>query len=515
MHYTQRQRRFLFFFTLLPAFLLSAAPGRADEGQVFAYQDVVAQAEALSRAPYRDPRGTVADFWRNLSLKAYRGIQYRRSAAIWRDQRLFKLQFFFPAYLFSRTIQVFIVEDGHARKVPYDREMFDFGELGRMIDRLPEVDGFAGLRIHYPLNSAGLSDEVLAFLGASYFRLLGRNQDYGLSARALAVDTAAAEGEEFPYFSDFWVVTPDPDATELTVYALLNSRSITGAYKFVLKPRTRSQLAVEAVLFPRRPIDKLGIAPLTSMYWFGENHRHAVDDYRPEVHDSDGLMVHTGAGEWLWRPLINPQRLSVSAYLDEHPRGFGLIQRDQDYGHYQDLFFNYHKRPSYWVQPLSDWGKGHVELVEIPTDTETNDNISAFWVGDGEVLPGQPVRHGYTVTAFLSNSAWPPGGMVTATRIGAAFDRISGEREQGRRRFVLDYNRGSFPYLQEDQPLEAVVTASSGEIRNVDIFKNKETEGWRVIFDFLPSNEHFADLRCFVRLRSHILTETWNYLWTP
>jgi len=515
MHYMRPQRQFLGAFALVLILCLASGPGHTADEVPFSFDQVIARAETLARKAYDDPRGTVADFWQNLSVKAYADIRYRRDAAIWHDERLFKLQFFFPAYLYSRTIKVYILDNGVAQEVRYSRDQFAFGDLDRMIDRLPDVDGFAGLRIHYPLNSAGLSDEVLTFLGASYFRLLGRNQDYGLSARALAIDTAAAEGEETPYFSHFWVETPAPDATELTIYALLNSRSITGAFRFVLKPRTRSQLAVESVLFPRRPIDKLGIAPLTSMYWFGENNRRDVDDYRPEVHDSDGLMVQTGAGEWMWRPLINPRRLSVSAYLDENPEGFGLIQRDQFFGHYQDLFYNYHRRPSYWVQPLDDWGPGHVELVEIPTNKETNDNISAYWVSDSDVQPGQTIRHAYTVTAFLNNPAWPPGGMVTATRIGASFDRVSGERDTEKRRFVVDFNRGSFPYLQKDQPMDAVVTASSGEIRNVEIFKNPETDGWRVVFDFLPSDEQIADLRCYVRLRSHILTETWNYLWSP
>jgi glucans biosynthesis protein len=283
--------------------------------------------------------------------------------------------------------------------------------MSELARHMPATLGFAGFRVHYPLQTPTYKDELIAFLGASYFRVLGRNTVYGLSARGLALDTASTSGEEFPYFTDFWLVKPaQPEQRTLTIYALLDGPSVAGAYQFVILPGTVTQVTVTSELFPRKRIAKLGVAPLTSMFLFGEDPAgHRFKDFRPEVHDSDGLLMQTGVGAWLWRPLMNPADLQVNRFMDQHPRGFGLSQRDRNFSHYLDSQSQFQRRPSYWVQPLGDWGKGGVELVEIPTDEEIHDNIVAYWVPSQPVERGKPLRFDYVLSAYMDSPLWPPG----------------------------------------------------------------------------------------------------------
>src|SRR5690625_3003467 len=251
---------------------------------------------------------------------------------------------------------------------------------------MPDDLGFAGFKILHTLNDPDRFDEVLSFLGASYFRALGADQHYGLSARGLAIDTGnTSKGEEFPRFTKFWLVDPGKGGSRMVIYALLDSPSVTGAYKFVLKPGNTTKISVEETLYTRKAIDKLGIAPLTSMFTWGENSLSRLQDYRPEAHDSDGLLIASEDGEWLWRPLVDPQKLWMHQYDANHVRGFGLMQRDRNFDHYQDLGLEYEKRPSAWIEPKGDWGDGHLELVEIPSDSEMNDNIALYWVPKDKV----------------------------------------------------------------------------------------------------------------------------------
>ena len=221
---------------------------------------------------------------------------------------------------------------------------------------------------------------MVTFLGASYFRGLAKGQKYGLSARGLAINTAEMIGEEFPIFKEFWLQKPKTKDKVITLYALLDSKSVSGAYRFEIIPGANTIMNIEAHLFPRENIQKIGIAPLTSMFLFGENNKNDFDDFRLEVHDSDGLLVHNGHGEWLWRPLDNSKKLRISSFVDNGVKGFGLLQRDRDLSNYQDFEANYQSRPSAWVEPLENWNDGYVQLVEIPSRQEIHDNIVAYWV---------------------------------------------------------------------------------------------------------------------------------------
>ncbi|MEM8916255.1 MAG: glucan biosynthesis protein, partial [Pseudomonadota bacterium] len=300
--------------------LLSAPTAWAND-DAFSFEDMTDRAAEDAKRPYRDTRTLVPDYWTSISFDDYRKINFDGENAVWRGDTDFEIQLFHLGLYYDHAIKVNEIVDGRSEPLHYSPDMFNFGTF-EPDEPLPDI-GFSGFRVHYPLNTPRYHDEFAVFQGASYFRLIGRGHGYGQSARGLAIDTASTKGEEFPYFSEFWLEKPSPDAVELTVYARLDSPSCTGAFRFVIHPRTESQMDVRARIFPRRPIDKLGVAPLTSMFLFGENSERRFDDFRPEVHDTDGLMIHSGFGEWIWRPLADRKSLTVSSYGDNSVRGFG------------------------------------------------------------------------------------------------------------------------------------------------------------------------------------------------
>jgi periplasmic glucans biosynthesis protein len=478
------------------------------EGEPFGLEHVRERARSLAAEKFNDPGNTLPQALRELGYAEYQAIRYRPDHALWPadEDILFQVEFFHLGAYYRRPVRVNVIDGGAVLEVQYGKELFDFGAAGLAAD-LPEDLGFAGFRLRYPLHRADVHDEIAAFLGGSYFRILGRHQRYGLSARGLAIDTALPSGEEFPYFREFWLEKPVAGATGLTFYALLDSLSTTGAYRFVLNPGAVTRLDVTATLYPRRDIQRLGIAPLTSMFWYGENTTRPVDDFRPEVHDSDGLAVHNGNHEWLWRPLDNHRRLQISSFVDPGPRGFGLFQRDREFANYQDLTAMFHARPSYWVEPVGEWGRGVVQLVEIPTESEFNDNIIAYWLSATPIVAGQPIDVAYRLSAHLETPDKPPLGRTEATRMGPG-------AAAGSRRFVLDFIGGGLEELRSDAPVELVVSATSGEIAFKATQRNPAVGGWRASFDFLPASKGPTDLRCFLRLDGRRITETWLYLWT-
>ena len=480
---------------------------------VFGFDTVQRLARERAASPYRSRSSALPPGLAKLSYEQYREITFRRASALWYEHSLFEVQFFHRGFNFDRRVNISEVSSAGVRAVPYSPSMFSFGDkVPRM--RLPADLGFAGFRVHYPLNTPAVKDELLVFLGASYFRVLGRNQVYGLSARGLAIDTASAAGEEFPYFTDFWLVRPDARQRTLTVYALLDSPSVTGAYQFEVRPGTVSQVQVSAELYPRRSIQKLGLAPLNSMFLHGASSpaRH-FEDYRPEVHDSDGLMIQRGSGEWQWRPLINPRQLRVNRFMDQKPRGFGLIQRGRDFAQYQDPEARFEQRPAYWIEPQGDWGKGGVELVEIPSEEEIHDNVAAYWVPDAPVQPLRPLAFSYVLFSYLHSHEWPPGGRAVATR----FARVSNGTgaAAGERRVLIDFAGGDLDSLEASQPVQASVSASGGEVDSVTVQRLPGSMAWRVGMHLKPNGDKPIDLRCYLTLYGEALTETWTYQWNP
>jgi glucans biosynthesis protein len=477
----------------------------------FGFEDVQRIARQRAAADYQDRSTKLPDSITKLSYDQYRDIRYRPDHALWRNQALFEVQFFHRGFAFSRQVNINEVgSDGMAHPINYDPAQFDFG-TNPPPQNLPTDLGFAGFRVHYPLQRPDYKDELIVFLGASYFRVLGRDQSYGASARGLAINVATSGGEEFPYFSDFWLVKPQPQQRTLTIYAVLDSPSLTGAYHFEVRPGDTTDVEVTGTLYARRAVDKLGLAPLTSMFLYGKNHSRGNDDYRPEVHDSDGLLEQTGNGEWLWRPLDNPHALRVSSFSDEHPRGFGLSQRDRNFEDYQDEEAHYQQRPSYWVAPLADWGKGAVELVEIPTEEEIHDNIVAYWVPATPIVPHRPFTFSYLLSAYGQAPLWPPGGRAIATRL-AKYSNKPGDNSQ---RFLIDFSGGDLGSLEGSQPVLAQISSHNADVSDVHVQRLVENGDWRVTFRLAPKGNQGVDLRCYLTLYGEALTETWSYLWTP
>jgi periplasmic glucans biosynthesis protein len=378
-------------------------------------------------------------------------------------------------------------------------------------DAIPETMGFAGFRLMFPFDGPDTPhNEVGSFAGASYFRFLNRRAAYGLSARGLAVNTAEPEPEEFPMFTEFWFERVEPQAKSMQVYALMDSLSVTGAYQFTITPGDSTIVQVKATIFCRKNPNLFGVAPLTSMFWHAEN-SDTARDFRPEVHDSDGLLMHNGAGEWIWRPLVNPRHVRVSAFSDENPRAFGLLQRDRDFENYQDLEASYHLRPGAWIEPIGKWGRGTVRLVEIPTSRETDDNIVALWVPEKLPPPGEPIELEYRMHWFIDQIG-PPAGYVRSTRHGK-----SAHYEPGFERFVVDFQGKQLESLKPDAKIEHLVTVSGGgTLNHSSLQKNAINGTWRVAFTVKPDGSGKpVELRCFLRMEPDVLTETWSYLWQP
>jgi glucans biosynthesis protein len=492
------------------ALALALTAARAAAG--FGLEDVAARAQKLAGAPFQAGTGEVPEWLTKISYDQWRDIRFRPERALWSENRnSFQVQFFHVGLFYDRAVKIHVVDAEGVRPVPFSPSDFDYGrnEFG---SRVPQDAGFAGFRLHYPIRRSDYLDEVIVFLGASYFRAVGRPHVYGLSARGLAIDTAARSGEEFPWFREFWMERPAAGASSMVVYALLDSPRATGAYRFAVHPGEQTRVDVESRLFLRAEIGKLGIAPLTSMFFFGENSDRRFDDFRPEVHDSDGLLLASASGEWLWRPLDNRPALHVSSFELDDPKGFGLIQRDRDYDHYHDLEARPDLRPSTWVAPRGSWGPGRVELVEIPTNRETNDNIVAYWVPKQPLPAGQPHHFAYSLYWYSDDKARPPGGRVDDTRRDRA-----GER--GAHRFVIEFVGRELEALPPETVLQGVVTIGSGpgqgELLEQRVEKNTVSGGFRLVFQVRPASDQPVELRAFLQQGQSALTETWTYLLVP
>lgn len=507
---TVKVRIFVALFATLSLAVTAEFPAASMPAR-FGFDNVAAMAETLAKAPFQEPKEKVPDALLKLSYDAWRGIRFRPERALWRERNLpFEVQFFHPGNIYNRITKIHTVDAEGIRPVAFDPDFFDYGKFAGPV---PKDLGYAGFRLHYPINKPDYKDEVIVFLGATYFRAAGRNQVFGLSARGLAIDTGLPSGEEFPRFKEFWLRTPGSQARSIEVFALLDSRRATGAYRFVVTPGKQTAVDVDVRIFPREKIGKLGIAPLTSMYFFGENTLRPPADYRPEVHDSDGLLLAANTGEWIWRPLVNPKRLNISAFQGTDPAGFGLSQRDRAFEHYQDLETRPDLRPSAWVVPRGRWGAGTIELVEIPTEDDIHDNIAAFWVPGQPVQPGRAFSISYTVYWYAEDPGRPPGGRAAATMR----DR---ERGDDLHRFLIDFTGKMLTELPAGRPPRAEITVGSGtgkegEVSNHQLVKNPVTGGWRLVFELRAKTGKPVALRAHLGHDGETLTETWSYVLLP
>jgi len=476
----------------------------AEEAPPFDAHAVRQLARELAQKPYKAPDNSLPAEFKDLNYDAYRSIRFFPQRALWRDENLpFQVQFFHRGFIFTDRVQIFAVSDGRSYEVRYAPEMFDFGKVKPPAQNTDL--GFAGFRLHAKINRPDYYDEVGVFLGASFFRAVAKGQVYGMSARGLSIRTADPKGEEFPAFRTFWIEKPAPGTSSIVVHALLDSESAAAAFRFTIRPGDTTVYDTEMALYPRSEINEVGIGSGTTMFLFDANDRNDIDDFRPAVHDSDGLAIRTGRDEEIWRPLVNPRDLQVSYFIDTNPRGFGLMQRERNFFAYQDLESHFEERPGLWVEPIGDWGAGSVVLVEIPTKEEIHDNIVSFW------RPKDPLKakgeYNYTYRLHWGRGRPNPHKLAefAKTRTGTGPD--------GTRRFVLELTGGTLNAI-DPKAIETTVTASKGEIRHLVLQRNPETGGMRVSFELKTSNEPLIELRALLKTGDNPLSETWLYRWT-
>ncbi|KQI67486.1 glucan biosynthesis protein D [Loktanella sp. 3ANDIMAR09] len=481
----------------------------------FSFAALVDRARQTAAQAYVPPEVLSAAFT-DLDYDAYRTIQFNEARARWAGPEAFAvLHAYHPGWLFDSTVDLFEIIDGMA--VPMDFSARDFrygGDVEQPLNDGEVFPGVAGFRLNMPLNAPDRFDEVVTFLGASYFRALGKDNRYGLSARGLAVNTATSEAEEFPRFSAFWLTRPAPGDTAVTFYALLESESVAGAYQFTVTPGETTTIDVTSELFFRSDIEQLGIAPLTSMFLFGLNDQGPFDDYRTRVHDSEALVINTAGGETLYRVLNNPQQLANSYFSAQSPRSFGLVQRNRDFEGYLDAEAYYERRPSLIVEPVGDWGEGTVRLIEIPTDLETNDNIVAFWIPQNPYGAGSSAKVSYRLHWGMT----PPGAQsdlaqITHTLAGAG--GVSGvEPSADTRKFVIDFQGGLLAEPIAELLVKARTSIYGGTlVQEVLQRVDGQDATWRLVLEVAADPGAIVEMRANLAEGDRLLTETWVYQW--
>jgi glucans biosynthesis protein len=494
-------------------------PAEISPAQSFNFAWLKAYARQCAARPYQPPPASLPPPIANLNWDQMQAIRFKPELSLWQNAALpFRLRFFHLGLYNKVPVEMFEVVNGLSRRIDYNPAMFEYGNSGVDGKLLPKDLGFAGFQL---LVSPDWTRDVAAFQGASYFRAVTGALQYGMSVRGLAIDCGISAPEEFPIFTHYWFEKPAAGVRELTIYALLDSPSVAGAYRWRIKPGETQVMDIDAELYPRRSIERVGIAPLTSMFLCGENDRRMSADFRPEIHDSDGLSMWTGAGEWIWRPLVDPTTVRNNSFVDDNPRGFGLLQRDQNFDHYQDDGAFYDRRPSVWIEPLSGprgagWGKGAVQLVEIPTLDETFDNIVAFWHPEAPLKAGQGYHYAYRLYWCQKFPLAEHLATVRATRTGIG-GVVGQTRTYYSRRFVVDFAGKTFEKLARGAKVEPIITASRGEIEITSARPLDAIHGWRAIFDLKPTDDSVEpiNLRLYLRADGHALTETWLYQWTP
>lgn len=486
----------------------ASAPTDQQPVKPFAFDDVVALTIKRAEADFVSPRQDLVGSFKNLNYDQYRGIRFQGESDPLKDHDRFRIDLLSPGLIFGEPVQISMVENGAVRPLPFSPRMLSFDPSvfpeGADMETVGKM-GWSGFRLRTPLNRPDVMDEFIVFQGASYFRAVARDTLYGLSARGLAINTGGADGEEFPLFTDFWIHRPEQGASTIRIHAILDSISVAGAFQFDVTPGAQTTVVTRVVLVPRTELKSVGIAPLTSMFWFGPSSHAGIDDYRPAVHDSDGLQMITGGNQNLWRVLNAPKKLQISGFVDENPRGFGLVQRERRFDSYQDAEARYDKRPSGWVQPLGDWGKGQVGLVEIPVENEFNDNIVSFWSPSAPMAAHQQHSFDYRMTFSTLPPVSAALAKVVQTRTGKPVNDAEGIT------YVVDFEAGIF---RDEMPV-ANVSASQGRVVNAHVLRLEEEDVLRLAFLFVPESNEIVELRAELQDQKGVaLSETWMDRWS-
>lgn len=508
------------------AFMASLLAGTALSRQAFAQQagaplfsfDWLKNRMQNRAAQPEVPVTALQGFLNDLTYDDYRNIFFRPEAERWQPEELpFYVSAFHPGWLFHEPVYLNEIVDGQTRPMTFSTD--DFGYRNSLEGTIPphaELPGIAGVKIRYPLNTPEIHDELITFVGASYFRALGKGNSYGLSARGLSINTWLQGPEEFPRFSEFWLERPAIGDRSLTFYAAMDSASVTGAYRFVVTPGKDTVVEVEAALFFREDVKQLGLGPLTSMFYFNEHSERRFDDYRLQVHDSDAVRIVKSDGDVLHRPLNNPPRVANSYFTESDLQAFGLIQRDRDYESYEDAGARYHDRPSVMIEPVGDWGPGAVRLVEIPADLEIDDNIVLFWVPEHAPKAGEARTYSYRMHwGALPANADGPLAFVASTRTGVGGPSGVPIENPNWRKFVIDLEGGELGGMPNDAEVAPVVWTSAGTVTGVVLHKVPEaaTDRWRLVIDLDGGDADLIEMSAHVAGYGRKLSESWMYQW--
>ena len=481
-------------------------------------QSIIDAARTSATESYEQDDHGLNSKLKEIDYTTYRSIRFKPEQSLWHGENDYELQFFHPGFLYEYPVTIHTIgESNKPERLAFNSDMFNYdGSASGLAGLTDEKSGFAGFRVHYPIKNEEYKDEFAVFLGASYFRLVGKNQVYGISARGLAIDTALAKGEEFPHFTEFWIIEPSK-GKPITIYARLESPSVAGAYKFVIQPDVDTSVKVESWLFARDDVNKLGIAPFTSMFLYGENTEKRHDDYRPEVHDSDGVLMVTHADEEIWRPLTNPARLQVTSLSDANPKGFGMLQRDGKWDNYLDAEANYHLRPGLWVTPEAGFEKGRLEVVEIPTKSEIHDNIVAFWTPEKPFKAGESLYFAYELKTVEQNPFVSELASVVRTRQGKAVlpgDEFKNDSLNTTRQFSVDFSAPS-AIAFDNESMKLVVQGTNGTISQQRLYPVADGQEWRATFFVKPKEKQTVDMRAYIEKDGKRVSEVWNYVYQP
>ncbi len=473
------------------------------EEQPFSINVVADLARQLSKKAFVAPSRTLPDVFANLNYEQYASISSNKSAFIWANENWgFAIEPLHRGFLFNNAVKLYTVENGIVNPVRYDPKQFNFGALN-VPNNLPDLD-FSGFRLHTA--QGGNIAEFAIIQGATFFQAIARGQSYGTTARALTLKPADIRGEEFPVFKAFWIERPAAGSNALVVNGLLDSESVAGSIRLTFRPGEMTIVDVELTLFPRVTIEHVGIAGMSSRFLFAPHEPRRFDDYRPAVHEANGLQMHNGRNEWLWRPLKNPDSLQISQFMDSNPKGFGLVQRTRDFELYGDDDRHFERSPSLWVEPLADWNEGVVQLIEIPSDAEINANILSYW------RPKEPIKAGSEASfAYRQYWAWTPPNKPTLASVTTI--RVGKGASNKQRRFLVEFTGDNLtgPVLEQIQP---DISAKPGTANLQKIWKYPDRKTVRVVFDLDPGSENASEIRLVLMADGTPASEIWLYRWT-
>lgn len=458
---------------------------------------------ALAKKPYEAPKAPLPDPFNSLTYDQYVAIRPKPGSAVWSGDNVgFAIEPLHRGFIFSTPMDIYIVEGGFARKLTYESSAFEFGKLV-IPPNLPDI-GFSGFRVLRTV--AGGSYDVAIYQGASFFRAEARGQNFGVTARGLSIRTADPQGEEFPIFRSVWIEKPTLTDNVLVIHALLDSPSLTGAYRFTLRPGEATIIDTEMTLNTRAAVDHFGLGAMSATYLFGPLDHKRPDDIRPMVHEVDGLQMLTGKSEWVWRPVSNRNTLQISAFTDSNPRGFGLLQRNRSFEAYQDDDAHWELRPSLWIEPIGDWADGEVRLVEIPSDSENNDNLIVYWRPRTSLAANSEIAYAYRQFWCWSPPAKPPLATVVESREGKFGAKL--------RRFLAEFTSEAFAKPERLAEIKPNIAAKPGRIVAVRTFPSKERMTFRVLFDLEPTSDGVSEIRLVLEAEGKPASETWLYRWT-